>query len=114
MLGIISTNPEINRTLRGPGILPNDLDLSRHRSYLPLHHGWIVGRSRTHWNGYLGQGDEQLPPPPDDYKKAQARQEQYVKKLVRAEKIKAWAAVVGTVSSIAIAVMLGVQISKGS
>jgi hypothetical protein len=98
-LGIIATNPEINRTLRGPGILPNDRDLSRHRNYLPLHHGWIIGQNKTYWHGNLGQSE-------DDFER------KAVEDLVKAEKIKAWMAVLGTASSIAVAVMLGFQLSK--
>ena len=104
MLGIVATNPEINRTLRGPGILPNDLDLSRHRSYLPLHHGWIVGKDRTYWNGYLGQADEST----------ENKAEKLAEELVRSERIKAWAAVFGTAASISIAVMLFLSIRRGS
>ena len=96
-LGIIATNPEINRTLRGPGIAPNDLELSRIRSYLPLHHGWVVERNQTYWPGSLGQTEE----------------DELAKKLVRAERIKAWMAVLSGVSSAAVAIMLAIALSRG-
>jgi len=96
-LGIIAANPEINRTLRGPGIVPNDLELSRIRSYLPLHHGWVVESNQTYWPGSLGQTEE----------------DELAKKLVRAERIKAWMAVLSGVSSAAVAIMLAIALSRG-
>jgi hypothetical protein len=101
MLGIISTNPEINRTLRGPGIAPNDFELSRTRSYLPLHHGWIVGQNKTYWPGSLGQTE------------VPSREEKLAAELIKAERVKAWMAVLSAVSSVAVAVMLGVTIARG-
>jgi hypothetical protein len=103
-LGIISVNPEINRTLRGPGILPNDFDLSRHRSYLPLHHGWIVGQDRTYWNGYLGQTEE------IDQQEAM----RIVRDAARARKVEMWMSVVGGVASVAIAIALIASVRRGS
>ena len=88
MLGIISTHPEINRSL---GVVPNDLDLSKHRCYLPVHHGWISTPGKTYWDGNLGEGS------------TQTQTDALTQQLIKTEKTKMWLSIMSTVASLTVA-----------
>lgn len=103
MLGIISTDPEINRTInvsRGLGIVPNDYDLSTIRQFLPLHHGWVVGQNRTSWGSTLGQTTEES-------------QVEIAQALLKQDKIRTWAAVISSIASVGITVAILISLRRG-
>ena len=73
-LGIVPNPREINRTVqglgvvnptdywstarsggaKGLGVVPNDFELSTHRCYLPVHHGWIATKDHLYRGGSMG------------------------------------------------------------
>ena len=106
-LGIVTSPMEINRTM-ALGIVPNDAQLSTFREYLPVHHGWIVGKDRTYWGGNLG----------DAATVAQAMNmgdEIAMEALVRASNLRAKMAVVSAVAGAILAgAALAALIARGS
>lgn len=108
-LGIVSPyQPEVNRTLSGLGIVPNDFELGRRYGwYTPVNHGWINGRRRWWPGGNLGgsataatfaAGNEQ-----------DLEQKMMMRELVKAEKLKATMAVI---SGIAVAIAASIAVFR--
>ncbi len=94
-LGIVSPyRPEVNRTLTGLGIVPNDFELARQYGwYTPVDHGWIIGRDRWWPGGNLGA--------------AETDNQKMLQELVKAEQLKAKMAVV---SAIGVTIAAGIAI----
>jgi hypothetical protein len=104
-LGLVTSPMEINRTM-ALGIVPNDKELSTFREYLPVHHGWIVGKDRTYWGGNLGDAASVAAATGSDYALVE---------LVRAERLKARMAVVSAVAGAILAgAALAALIARGS
>ena len=107
-LGIVSPyNPEVNRTLAGLGIVPNDFEMGRQYGwYTPVQHGWINGTKRWWPGGNLGDSATAVAFSAGD---TDPETKMMLRELVRAEKLKATMAVI---SGVAVAIAASIAIFR--